>query len=81
MLRQWWKRHFDSAVRHRVEHCPCCGQTFNPGDLEQALPHFEHQLGVGGRRAEAAMRPQDLPSPPENVVPFRRRLEGAAKPM
>jgi hypothetical protein len=85
-LREWWRRHFDSAVRpdvpgdsDRLEHCPCCGQMFNPRDLEQALPHFEHQLGVGARRSEAAMRPQDPPSPAENVVPFRRRLERAAK--
>ena len=88
MIRQWWKRHAHSAVRpdgsgdsNRLEHCPCCGQRVSARDLEKALLHVDHQLGLAARQYEAATRPQDLPSPGENVVPFRRRLEGAAKSM
>jgi hypothetical protein len=87
MIRQWWRRHFDSAPRpdgpgdsDRLEHCPCCGQAINPRDLEQVLPHFEHQLALGAAPPEVLLPPEDLPSPHrENVVPFRRRLEASAK--
>jgi hypothetical protein len=88
MIRQWWKRHFDGAARaggpadsERLERCPCCGQAFNARDLEQVLPHFEHQLAAGAPRPEKLVRHEDVPAHPENVVPFRRRREGAAKSM
>ena len=86
MIRKWWKRHFDSAARpggpgdgDRLERCPCCGQAFNARDLEQVLPHFEHQLAVGAPRTGTLVRHEDAPPQPENVVPFRRRLEGPVK--
>ena len=86
MIRQWWKRYFDSAARtdgpvdsDRVERCPCCGQTFDGQDLEQVLPHFMHQLAAGAPRPEKLVRQEDLPPQPENVVPFRRRLGGSVK--
>jgi hypothetical protein len=79
MIQHWWKRHFDSAARADVlERCACCGQPFNARDLEQALPHFEHLLGLGAPRPEALVRHEDLPAQLGNVVPFRRRLEDAA---
>jgi hypothetical protein len=74
MIRDWWKRRFDSAVRaDGLERCPCCGQTFNARDVEQALPHFEHLLGLAAPRPEALARHEDVPAPAGNVVPFRRR--------
>jgi hypothetical protein len=86
MIREWLKRHFESALHPDVtrgseqfERCPCCGQAFNARDLEQVLPHFEHQLAAGAPRPETLVRHEDLPSPAENVVPFRRRLGGSAK--
>jgi hypothetical protein len=86
MIREWLKRRFESAARLDVpgdgdpfERCPCCGQAFNARDLEQVLPHFEHQLAAGAPRPEKLVRQDDLRSPAENVVPFRRRLEGSAK--
>jgi hypothetical protein len=79
MIRQWWKRHFASAGRpdgpgdsDPFERCPRCGQAFDPRDLEQVLPHFEHQLAAGAPRPETLVRHEDRPSHPENVVPFRR---------
>jgi hypothetical protein len=85
MIREWLKRHFESAVRPAVsrdrdqlERCPCCGQAFNARDLEQVLPHFEHQLAAGAPRPEMLVRHEDPPAHAENVVPFRRRLEGSA---
>lgn len=88
MIRQWWKRHFDGAARargpadsERFERCPCCGQAFNARDLEQVLPHFEHQLAAGAPRPEKMVRHEDVRAHPENVVPFRRRREGAATSM
>ena len=65
----------------QFERCPCCGQAFNARDLEQVLPHFEHQLAAGAPRPEKLVRHEDLPSAPENVVPFRRRLGGSVKAM
>ena len=86
MIRQWWKRHFAGAARpdgpvdsERFECCPCCGQAFNARVLEQVLPHFEHQLAAGALRAEKLVRHEDVLPHSDNVVPFRRRLEGAAK--
>ena len=90
MIRQWWKRHFASASRlddragsNRVERCSCCGQAFDVRDLEQVLPHFMHQLAAGGPQPEKLVRQEDLPPQrdpqPENVVPFRRRLQGSLK--
>jgi hypothetical protein len=86
MIRQGWKRHFASAARpdgpadsERFACCPCCGQAFNARDLEQVLPHFGHPLAAGAPRAEKLVRHQDVLPHPDNVVPFRRRLEGAAK--
>jgi hypothetical protein len=82
MIREWLKRHFESAVRPavsrdsvRFERCPCCGQAFNARDLEQVRPHFEHQLAAGAQRPEKLVGHEDRPAHPENVVPFRRRLE------
>jgi hypothetical protein len=81
IIRDWWKRHFDGAVRADVlERCPCCGQSFNARDLEQALPHFEHLLGLAAARPEALPSHEYLPAPLGNVVPFRRRLEGEPDP-
>lgn len=86
MIRDWWKRHFDSAGRpdgpgdsDQFERCPCCGEAFNARDLEQVLPHFEHQLAAGAPQPEKLMRHEDRPPHPENVVPFRRRRQGSAK--
>jgi hypothetical protein len=88
MIRQWWKRHFDGAARaggpadsERFERCPCCGQAFDASDLEQVLPHFEHQLAAGAPRPEKLLRPEEVPAHAENVVPFRHRREGSAKAM
>jgi hypothetical protein len=82
-MRQWWIRHFNSEVGPGVasesndfERCSCCGQAYNTQDLQQVLPHFEHQLGLG---AEPIKGPDgDLQTPPGNVVPFRRAGKPAA---
>ena len=54
-------------------------RLYRASDLDQVLPHFEHQLAAGAPRPEKMVRHEDVPAHPENVVPFRRRLEGAAK--
>jgi hypothetical protein len=52
-IRQWWKRHFNREVGGDMasesgdfQRCSCCGQTYDTRDLQQVLPHFEHQLGL-----------------------------------
>ena len=83
MLRDWWKRHFGGAFAaptttkpDEVEHCSACGQPFMVRDLNQVLPHFEHQLAL-------ATRPMEDPLPDEGldrkVVPFRR--PGTSSPL
>ena len=78
MIGHWWKRHFDSAGRpdgpgdsDQFERCPCCGQAFNARDLEQVLPHFEHQLAAGARQPEklGASRGSAAPSGKCRAVP------------
>ena len=66
MIREWLKRRFDSTVRSdvrrdsdRFERCPFCGQAFNARDLQQVLPHFEHQLAAGAPRPEKLVRHED----------------------
>jgi hypothetical protein len=71
---QWWRRHFNSeggVEADDFERCSCCGQTYNAGDLQQVLPHFEHQLGLGAEPVSGSLSNESLPSF-GNVVPFRR---------
>ena len=79
MIRQWWSQLF-SGVGADVgskpddfEPCCCCGQVFNTQDLQQVLPHFEHQLGLKGRPVKDLMPDDGVQPPFPNVVPFRRR--------
>lgn len=78
-IRQWWIRYFNSEVGADVasesddfERCSCCGQTYNTRDLQQVLPHFEHQLGLGAEFIKGPLSDEDLQAPLGNVVPFRR---------
>jgi hypothetical protein len=78
MIRRWWKRHFHVLVGADVvsepadfERCSCCGQTYNTRDLQQVLPHFEHQLGLGAEPVTGSLSNESLPSF-GNVVPLRR---------
>jgi hypothetical protein len=71
---QWWRRHFNSeggVEADDFERCSCCGQTYNAGDLQQVLPHFEHQLGLGAEPVTGSLSNESLPSF-GNVVPLRR---------
>jgi hypothetical protein len=75
-MRQW--RHFNSEASAVVAsesdefvRCSCCGQTYNTRDLQQVLPHFEHQLGLGAEPVTGSLSNESLPSF-GNVVPFRR---------
>ena len=81
-IRQWWMRHFNSEVGVDIasesgdfERCSCCGQSYDTRDLQQVLPHFEHQLGLGAEPVTGSLSSESLPSF-ENVVPLRR----ASKP-
>ena len=81
--RDWWKRHFGNALgasikQDEFEHCSACGQPFNIRDLEQVLPHFEHQLALVPRLARERSPAKDLPSPAGKVVPFSRPAADAS---
>jgi len=80
MIRQWWKWHFNVRVGANVagepgdfERCSCCGQTYNTRDLQQVLPHFEHQLGLSVQAPNVSISDEDVQAPVRNIVPFRRR--------
>ena len=75
-MRQWWIRHFSEASAD-IERCSCCGQTYNTRDLQQVLPHFEHQLGLGAEPVTGSLSNESSPSF-GNVVPFRRTLKPTA---
>jgi hypothetical protein len=88
-MREWWIRRFKSEVGAGVasesddfELCSCCGQTYSTRDLQQVLPHFEHQLGLGAESIKGPLSDGDLQTPPGNVlgnvVPFRRAGKPAA---
>jgi hypothetical protein len=70
-MRQWWIRHFNREASADIERCSCCGQTYNIRDLQQVLPHFEHQLGLSGEAVTGSLSYESLPSF-GNVVPLRR---------
>ena len=77
-LWQWLKRHFSSEVRAEMgsepdgfERCSCCGRTYNTRDLQQVLPHFEHQLGLGAEPVAGSLSNESLPSF-GSVVALRR---------
>ena len=77
-MREWWIRHFNSEASAEVasesdefERCSCCGLTYNTRDLQQVLPHFEHQLGLGAEPVIGSLSNESLPSF-GNVVPLRR---------
>jgi hypothetical protein len=77
-MRKWWIRHFKSEASADVasgsdelERCSCCGETYNSRDLQQVLPHFEHQLGLGAEPVTQSRPDKSLPSF-GNVVPLRR---------
>jgi hypothetical protein len=68
-MREWWIRHFNSEANadaasesDEFERCSCCGQTYNTRDLQQALPHFEHQLGSGAEPVIGSLSNESLPS-------------------
>jgi hypothetical protein len=82
-IRQWWMRHFNSEVGAGIasesgdfERCSCCGQTYDTRDLQQVLPHFEHQLGLGAEPVTGSLSNESSPSF-GNVVPLRR---GSSRP-
>ena len=69
-------RHFNSEVGADVEsgvfeRCSCCGQIYYTRDLQQVLPHFEHQLGLSAELAKGPLSDRHLRAPFGNVVPFR----------
>jgi hypothetical protein len=76
-MRAWWKRHFNNEPSADIERCSCCGKTYNTRDLQQVLPHFEHQLGLGTEAVTRSLSNESLPSF-GNVVPLRRPLKPAA---
>ncbi len=83
-IRQWWKRGLNSEAGAEVEsepddfeRCSCCDQTYNTRDLQQVLPHFEHQLGLGAEPVTGSLSNKSLPSF-GNVVPLRRPLKPTA---
>ena len=88
-IRQWLKRHFNreagadaASAPADLERCSCCGKTYNIRDLQEVLPHFEHQLGLGAEPVKGPLSARDLQAPAGNVVPFRRgekRAAGASK--
>ena len=78
-IRQWWIRHFNGEVgadraseSGDFERCSCCGQTYDTRDLQQVLPHFEHQLGLSAELMKGPLSDGQLRAPFGNVVPFRR---------
>ena len=84
-IRQWWMRHFNSEVgadmaseSHHFERCSRCGQTYDTRDLEQVLPHFEHQLGLSAELMKGPLSDGHLRAPFGNVVPFRRARKPTA---
>ena len=78
-IRQWLKRHFNrvggadaASAPADFERCSCCGKTYNTRDLQEVLPHFEHQLALFAERVKGPLSDEDLQAPSGNVVPFRR---------
>jgi len=76
-MREWWIRHFNSEASTDIERCSCCGKIYNTRDLQQVLPHFEHQLGLGAEPVSGSLSNESLPSF-GNVVPFRRARKPTA---
>jgi hypothetical protein len=84
-IRQSWIRHFSSGVgadmareSDHFERCSCCGQTYDTRDLQQVLPHFEHQLGLSAELMKGPLSDGHLRAPFGNVVPFRRARKPTA---
>ena len=77
-MREWWIRQFNGEVSADIERCSCCGKTYNTRDLQQVLPHFEHQLGLGAEAVTESLSCESLPSF-GNVVPLRRASKPTAK--
>ena len=66
-MRQWLIGHFSSDVgadlasgSDHFEHCCRCGQTYYARDLQQVLPHFEHQLGLGAEGINGPVSNEDV---------------------
>ena len=77
-MRDWWIWHFNSEASADIERCSCCGKTYNTRDLQQVLPHFEHQLGLAAEAVTGSLSNESLPSF-GNVVPLRRASTPTAK--
>ena len=84
-IRQWLKRHFNreagadaASAPADLERCSCCGKTYNTRDLQEVLPHFEHQLALFAERVKGPLSDEDLQAPSGNVVPFRLAGKRAA---
>jgi hypothetical protein len=77
-MREWWIRQFNSEASADIERCSCCGKTYNTRDLQQVLPHFEHQLGLGAEPVTGSLSNESLPSF-GNVVPLRRASKPTAR--
>jgi hypothetical protein len=77
-MREWWIRQFNSEASADIERCSCCGNTNNTRDLQQVLPHFEHQLGLGAEAVTGSLSNESLPSF-GNVVPLRRASKPTAR--
>ena len=70
-MREWWVRQFNSEASADIERCSGCGKTYNTRDLQQVLPHFEHQLGLGAEPVTGSLSNESSPSF-GNVLPLRR---------
>lgn len=77
-IRQWLKRHFAKGGRAEIgcaldgfARCSSCGRTYDAQDLHEALPHFEHELGLGAEPVVGSQSNERLPTF-ENVVPLAR---------
>ena len=73
-MREWLIGHINRQS-NEFERCSCCGKTYNTRDLQQVLPHFEHQLGLGAEPVTGSLSNESLPSL-GSVVPLR----SASKP-
>ena len=71
-------RPLNTAAPADFERCSCCGKTYNTRDLQEVLPHFEHQLALFAERVKGPLSDEDLQAPSGNVVPFRRAGKRAA---
>jgi hypothetical protein len=82
-IRQWWIRHFTAGFGADMEsgdfeRCSCCGQIYYNRDLQQVLPHFEHQLGLSAVLVKGPLFDGHLWAPFGNVMSFRRARKPTA---